>query len=236
MKGCLLWSEWDRKGLAVDLFSNTWRNPANAQYKRQKLYYNILPRINGPQIFQRRVPIDDWDLNCHKRIARAIQRASTEYQGWSSFDNALDRGYFLYLTDVPGLKGFEPVADTESVLIHALKSIHPPDRGEGEGRFCPVGGSVNWTSKVDDTGQEDAGRWEIIAVAQGPTDFVRVEAECVVSGVKTEYEPPYWRGQPYHGLAMRHRSKESFVAFAEGLPYQYTLTKAGMTVERQRVT
>ena len=55
-----------------------------------------------------------------------------------------------------------------------------------------------------------------------------VEAECVVSGVKTAYEPPFWRGQTYDGLAMRHRSKESFVAFAQGFPDQYTLTKAAL--------
>ena len=64
-----------------------------------------------------------------------------------------------------------------------------------------------------------------------------VEAECVVAGVDTEYQRPFWRGQPYHGLAMRHSSKESFVAFAEGFPEQYTLTRAGMAAgERQEVT
>ncbi len=73
-------------------------------------------------------------------------------------------------------------------------------------------------------------------MAQRPTDFVGVEVECVVSGVDTEYQPPYWRGQPYHGLAMRHRSKESYVAFAEGFPEQYTLTKAGVAGNRQEVT
>ena len=46
--------------------------------------------------------------------------------------------------------------------------------------------------------------------------------------VKTEFERPYWRAQPYNGLAMRQGSKESFVAFAMGLPDQYTLTKAGL--------
>ena len=228
MKGYLLWSEWDRKGLAVDLFSSTWRNPANAQYKRQKLYYNILPRINGRQIYQRRVPIDDWDNKVHRRISRAIQRATTEDQGWLWFDNALKRGYVLYLTNAPGLAGFEPVDEAGPVLIDALKSIRPPGRDGAEGRFRPYGGSQNWVGKGEDTGEEDAGLWEIIAVAQGPTDFVGVEAECVVSGVKTEYEPPYWRGQPYHGLAMCHGSKESFVAFAQGLPDQYTLTKAAL--------
>ena len=221
----------------MDLFSNTWRNPANAQFKRQKLYYNILPRIHGPQIFQRRVPIDDWDSKVHRSVSRAIQRATSEDQGWMWFDNALKRGYVLYLTDVPGLAGFEPIDDVGPILIDALKSIQPPDRDDGEGRFHPYGGSLNWKSKAEVTGEEDAGRWEIIAVAKGPTDFVGVEAECVVSGVDTEYQPPFWRGQPYHGLAMRHRSKESFVDFAMNFPEQYTLTKEGMAAaERQEVT
>ena len=122
------------------------------------------------------------------------------------------------------------------VLIDALKSIHPPGRDDREGRFRPYGGSQNWVGKAEDNGEEDAERWEIIAVAQGPTDFVGVEAECVVSGVDTEYQPPFWRGQPHHGLAMRHRSKEAFVVFAQGFPEQYTLTNAGMTGERQGVT
>jgi len=143
MRGYLLWSERDRKGLAVDLFSNTWRNPANAQHKRQKLYTNILPRINGPQIYQRRVPIDDWDKTVHRRISRALQRATTGDQGWMWFDNALERGYIFYLTSAPGIAGFEPVENVRHTLIDALKSIHPPDRDEGERRFRPYGGSKN---------------------------------------------------------------------------------------------
>ena len=42
------------------------------------------------------------------------------------FDNALDRGYILYLTDVPGLAGFEPVEDARPVLIDALNSFILP--------------------------------------------------------------------------------------------------------------
>ena len=81
MKGYLLWSERDHKGLAADLFSNTWRNPANAQFKRQKLYFNILPRINGPQIYQRQVPIDDWNKKFHKSLSKTMQRATTGKPG-----------------------------------------------------------------------------------------------------------------------------------------------------------
>ena len=114
-------------------------------------------------------------------------------------------------------------------MIDALKSIHPPGRDDDEGRFRPYGGSKNWVGKAEDTGEEDAGRWEIIAVAKVPTDFVGVEAECMASGVKTVFEPPFWRGQQYHGLAMRHHSKGAFVAFVQGFPGEYTLTKTALT-------
>ena len=144
-------------------------------------------------------------------------------------DNALDRGYVLYLTNVPGLAGFEPVEEARLVLIDALKSIHPPGRDEGEGRFRPYDGSDNWVGKAEDSGEEDEGRWETIAVSQGPTDFAGLEAECVVSEVSTEYRPAYWRGQPYHGLAMRHPNRESFLAFARSFPDQYVLTRAALS-------
>ena len=64
----------------------------------------------------------------------------------------------LYLTDVPGLEGFEPVEDARYLLIDALKSISPPCRDEKGGRFRPYGGSRNWVGNVGDTGEEDAGR------------------------------------------------------------------------------
>lgn len=226
MKGCLLWSERDRKGLAVDLFSNTWRNPANAQHKRQKLYLNILPKINGPQVYQRRVPIDDWDKTVHRSISKALQRAVSDKQGWMWINNALAHGYYIYLTSAPGLAGFEPVEDVRPVLLNALKAIHPPERDEGEGRFRPYGGSRNWIGKAEDSGEGDAGRWEIVAVGHKPTDFTLLEAECGVAEIATEFERPYWRGQSYEGLSMRHTSKEAFVAFAARFPEQYVLTRA----------
>ena len=235
VKGYLQWSERDSQGLAADLFSNTWRNPANAQVKRQRLFFNILPRINGRQVYQLRVPIDDWDAKVHGRISKAIQRAMTNGQGWLWFDNSLKRGYFLYLTSVPGLEGFEPVEDARYLLIDALRSISPPGRNEDGGRFRPYGGSKNWKSNAADTGEEDAGRWEVMAIAHGPTDFIGIEAECVVAGVATEYVLPFWRGQPYHGLAMRHLSKEALVAFAQLFPDKYILTKAALPGEPQEV-
>jgi hypothetical protein len=154
MKGYLMCSEQDSQGLDVDFFSNTWRNPANAQHKRQKLYFNIMPRINGPEIYQLRVPVDDWDTRVHRHISRAMQRAMTEDQGWMWADNSLDRGYVLHLTSAPGLKGFEPVDEVKPVLIDTLKSIHPSGREDDEGRLRPYGGSQNWVGKADDDGEE----------------------------------------------------------------------------------
>ena len=164
----------------------------------------------------------------HARIKRSLQRGVADGQGWMSVNNALDRGYVLYLTDAQGLTGFEPVEDARAVLIDALKAIHPPEPGEGGARFRPYGGSKNWVGKAEETGEGDAGKWEIVAVANGPTDFVGIEAECVVAGVATEFTRPFLRGQPYQGLSMRQRSKEAFVAFAARFPEQYTLTKAAL--------
>ena len=134
------------------------------------------------------------------------------------FDNALDRGYYRYLTSVPGLKGFEPVEEIKPVLIDALNSIHPPERDEREGRFRPYGGSKNWVGKAEDTGEEDADRWEIIAVANKATDFGGLEVECVVAGVKKESQHSFWSAQPYEGLAMRHGSKAAAVTLASLFP------------------
>ena len=64
------------------------------------------------------------------------------------FNNGLKRGYFLYLTSTAGLAGFEPIEDVNRVLVDALKSIRPPERGAGEGRFRPCGGCKNWVSKA----------------------------------------------------------------------------------------
>ena len=136
----------------------------------------------------------------------------------------------LYLTSAPGVAGFEVIDDVRPVLIKALTGIHPPERGEGEGRFRPYSGSQNWIGKAEDTGEGDARRREIIAVSNKPIDFVGLEAECVVAGISTKFERPYWRGQPYHGLSMRHTSKESFAAFVGVFPEIYILTRSGRAV------
>ena len=45
----------------------------------------------------------------------------------------------IYLTNPPGLPGFQPVQEVKPLLVDALKAIHPPSQDEDEGRFLTGG-------------------------------------------------------------------------------------------------
>jgi hypothetical protein len=219
------------KGLIAEFPSNSWLNPANAQLKRQRLFFNLLPRLNGPELYVLRVAFDDWSDKAHesikKRINRSIDKAGEDADyGWVWFDNVLDRGYFLYLTSAPGVSGFDLFeGDIEATLVDALKAIHPPaEREEGAGRFRPYGGSKNWTSRVEGTGEKDRDKWQIVAVSNSSADYVQAEAECVASGIPYEYSRPYWRQQIGLGLEMQIPFAE-FVKLCVDL--SYSPTRAG---------
>ena len=220
-----MYNHSEGKGLVPEFPSNGWGNAANAQLKRQRLGFNMLPRMNGPQVYALRLPFDDWSPKSHeaisRRISRAIDKAGDDDLGWVWFNNALDRGYYLYLTSVPGVSGFEPVeGGIEPVLVDALRAIHPPDKEE-RGRFRPYGGSDNWASGVEGTGEEDKDKWQIVAVSDGPADFVQVEAECIAAGIRYEYTKPYWRQQIGPGLEIRMPFGE-FMQLCSSLGYSPT--------------
>jgi hypothetical protein len=140
--------------------------------------------------------------------------------GWIWFDNVMERGYTLYLTNAPGVAGFAAVNDVEALLVDALRAIRPPSKEE-PGRFRPYGGSDNWTSRVEGTGERDRGRLDIIAVSDAPADFVQCEVECIASNTPYEMTRPYWRVQVGDGLAMR-MSIEEAVQLSSGLGYALT--------------
>jgi hypothetical protein len=219
----------DGKALVTEFPSNSWRNSVNAQLKRQRLFFNMLPRLNGPPLHLLKVPCDDWSPKVHKaisiRINRAIAKAGEHADlGWVWFNNSLDRGCFLYITSAPGVLGFEPFEqDIEPVLVDALRAIHPPDKEE-TGRFRPYGGSDNWTSRVGGTGEQDQDKWSIVAVNDSPADFVQFEAEGVAAGIQPEYVKPYWRQQVGRGLEMK-MPFEHFIQVCSNLGY--SLTQAG---------
>jgi hypothetical protein len=227
--GAGLYNERDQKALAGDFISSSWLNPANAQHKRQRLFFNILPRINGPQLYVLRAPVDDWSPSFHEtikqRIHRAMQKADGDDLGWLWINNALDRGYYLYLTNAPDTLGFEQLDEgVEALLVDALIAIHPPKWEKGSGKFHPYGGSSNWTTKAESTGEENKGVWKLLAVKKQPTDYVALEAECIVEGVWHEATRPYWRGQIGDGLEMSLSIEEATQLFSGA---SYDLTRKG---------
>jgi hypothetical protein len=223
-----MYNHSEGKGLVAEFPSNTWRTPANAQLKRQRLFFNMLPRMNGPQLYMLKVPVDDWTDKAHeavkKRIRRAILKAEDEVgYGWVWFDNAVGRGCILYLTSAPDVPGFAPVLDVEATLVDALKAIHPPG-DEEPGRFRPYGGSTNWTARVEGTGEKDQDKWNIVAVSNSPADFVQFEAEAIAAGIHYEYTKPYWRQQIGMGLEIEMPFEE-FMQVCTSL--NYSPTQAG---------
>lgn len=184
------------KEVWADFYGRTWRNAANAQHHRRCLYFNILPRVNGPQLYAMYVAQDDWNHGTiTRRIDRARAKVAGEEHGWLGFDNFLKRGYALYLTSIPGVSGFEPVeGDIEPILIDALKALSPPDKGV-EGRYHGYWGSDNWTKKAEIADEEDQDVCDMLAVSNRPTDRTQVEAECRVNGSQCKEIRPYWKSQ-----------------------------------------
>jgi hypothetical protein len=231
----LLGSKTDSRQVWVDFYGTTWRWYPNAQHHRALIYFNLLPRINGYPLYKRCIPVDDWspkvDGSLTKRIRRRIQKLGDPKLGWCRFDNKLKRSYYIYLTNVPGLPGFELVEDVELLLIDVLTAIDPPSSAqEDRSHFHPYGGSQNWTTRLESTREEDRDKWEVLATNKKPTDFGSIEAECIVSETAYEYVKPYWRGQYERGLETRFPMEESVkVAVHQG----GQLTKRGRAVLAQ---
>jgi hypothetical protein len=53
LKGALLFNSKTNRENWVNFYGRTWRNSANAQHHRQCLYFNLLPKVNGPQLYAR---------------------------------------------------------------------------------------------------------------------------------------------------------------------------------------
>jgi hypothetical protein len=223
-----LYSERDQKALAADFLCNSWENPANAQYKRQRIYFNLFPRLNTRQLYELVSPLDDWSPRFHRTVEKRLQREQKKLEesgnegfGYVWFDNCLDRGHFRYLTNIPGVKGFTPVEeDVEALLVDTLKAIHPVKKEGGE-KFHPYGVSGSWRPGVESTSEKDKGHWRKIAVKKERTDFIQAEAECLAEGIRAEMTGPYWRGQYGPGLEMKLALKEA-VEIASSLGYSIT--------------
>jgi len=217
------YSERDIKAGAFNFFSNTWKNPVNAQFKRRLMYFNLRKRMqqNGETIYERRVPLDDWNEKLHEAITKQVKRKGHEAKGWISFDTALAYGCYIYLTNVPELNGFSPVVDNQiaTTLIHALNGLRPPD-ADTPGRYRPIRSSPNWGIKIDDTGEEDQGTWEVIATHPKETDFKAIEIRAIEEQYPTEEtRDSFWRSQWGKGMIVRIPTRELAVQFFQSVGY-----------------
>jgi len=226
----MMWSDSDSHGIAIDVLSNTWKNAANAQFKRQKIYFNLWRRVEDCPLYMLSIPLDDWGKQKHQSIKRKLQRHTKgTMEGWAWFDNIKRHGTVIYITSVPGIDDFSEVPDNKTILMSALNGIVPPSADAADtGRFRPFGGSHNWTAKAETTGEVDKGRYETVAVAATPTEFNLLEVMCDKDNIPTINKAPVWRGQQGSGLAMCYPDKAAFVAAIYGLSDQYTLTKKGV--------
>jgi len=129
--GKVHWDEKTGRPKMGNFYGNTWKNEANAQHKRRCLFINFLPRMNGPQLYLLKVPFDDWSVKLHKAISKRVERAiekagETADYGWLWVNNALQRGYYLYLTSAPGVSGFAAAeGDVEPLLGIRSKRFAP---------------------------------------------------------------------------------------------------------------
>ncbi len=219
-KSTVLYSGRSQQMAVVDFLSNSWRNPVNAQYKRRKAYFNMLPKLRKGEVYCLRVAVDDWDKKVHATIKKRLERAGAE---WLYFDNGLRRGCYVYLSNVP-LEGWEMVPDVKSVLVDALKSIAPPARGKDIPRFRPFGGSRGWAGGAMKPVEENKDRWHVIAQSGSPTDWIQIEAELVASGIRYEQVEEYWqRSQWGPGIVAKFLTEEEALDFAVSIGYAPTI-------------
>ena len=157
----------------------------------------VVPKLEKSPglLYQLRVPLDDWSPLFHKALIRRISRAMKPLDfdaGYLWVDNFMAAGVMVYLTDTP-MPDFEIVNldEVKDCLSTALQGISPPGPNQ-VGRFRPYGGSKNWVSNAAKSGEENAGRWEIIADTMDGTKWLEVQAGLITRGIETELVAPFW--------------------------------------------
>ena len=100
------------------------------------------------------------------------------------------------------VKGFEPIADLVPFLTDAVKGIRVPHEIPPDGRFRPTRSSQVLTKAIDEApADEDAGKFELVALKSGPTDFAAIEADLRESGTPYEHIDPVYRAMPHQCIS-----------------------------------
>jgi hypothetical protein len=200
----------------VDLFSPTWRNPANAAFNRQRLYYNgvrALGRVEAWYAFD--VPSALWTQKYWDTLAKAIKRADGQYLAFNNV--TIIRG----ISSVP-IAGSVPVSDSQGWLVQALRGILPPEVMAAGKRFHPLWGTREIKKQLNKPIDTNKHKLQLVAKSQKATDYPVLEASLREAGLEYFILRSILKQQAGYGLSARMRNWEHAEDFLRGLQL-YTL-------------
>ena len=234
--------EWKGEWLMWTKYSNTWRNPQNANHKRRQAYMGLVPKLNsnGPW-YSRDISADDLgDADTgrkrHQAMEKAVKRAYREGGpgGLLGIDNLSSRGCMRYITNVP-LPGFIPLEDPIRWLVDALKAIRPPAWDDKDKTpFNPIKGTRWLRSLADKELDENKQKTRVIATSSQPSDLVLAEATAHTMGMATEcFNARIFRSQSSDAVLKGSYNTIGVVLSLVDNLEGYSLTKYGRELARE---
>ncbi len=225
-----------------DKYSNTWRNPQNANHKRRQAYMGLVPKLNsnGPWHAMDTSADDlgnaDTARKKHQAMEKAVKRADKlgGPGGLLAIDNLSSRGCVRYLTNIP-LPGFAPLEDPIQWLVGTLKAIRPPSwDDEDKTPFNPIKGTRWLRSSVNKDLDSDKQRTRLIATSGKRSDFILAEATAQTMGMETDcFNAQIFRAQSSDAvLKGQYKTIAEVLALIDNLEC-YDLTKYGRELARE---
>jgi len=234
--------DWNGEWLMWDKYSNTWRNPQNANHKRRQAYMGLVPKLNcnGPW-YSMDISADgpgnaDTVRKRHQAMEKSVKRADKlgGPGGLLAIDNLSSRGCVRYVTNVP-LPGFAPLEDPMQWLVGTLKAIRPPNwDDEDKTPFNPIKGTRWLRSSVNKELDSDKQRTRLIATSVNRSDFILAEATAQTMAMETDcFSAQIFRAQSSDAvLKGRYNTISEVIALIDNLG-GYTLTKYGRELARE---
>jgi len=232
----------DGAGYFWDAYSNTWRNPQNAQWKRRQNYKNLTPVLNGRgPWFRCDYSLDSYPEerqareDFHDRLRTYVHRKRGEEGYYIGIDNLHSKGFFTCLINVlPGQRSQQwksenwvPEDNPEQWLIEGLKGIRPPRHDDKSMKqFQPIFGTKRIKAVAEKAVDEDQNRINLVATSDEPTDPILLEATGRVHGLSLEFKnnASLFRSQCSDYFMKVECTLDQFLDLVEGME-GYKLTK-----------
>jgi len=240
---------YSQKLYVWDCYSNTWRNPQNAQHKRRQLFMNLLPILNGhgpwwcldisADDFSDAKTQDDF----HEKMRLYVKRKRDDEGQYLGMDNLASRGIFTCIINTAPSSRWKSqnwyqLDNPEQWLIGGLKAIRPPKHGDEDGpkRFNPIKGTRKIQSAAEKAVDVYKDKIQLLAKAAAPTDAVLVEATGQLLGLTFEYhsDETLFRSQSSdYFMVAGYRHIEQVLDLLDGLE-GYTLSKFALYLMAER--